>query len=716
MTLGCSTVWTELPAAELEARERLEQTPIALEGWVVGAEGPIAGAEVEAQGLSAVSEADGRFRLFGLRRDNALVTLSAAGFRDRVLAAQLLQPVTEQRLDLGVLALTQDRGARLRMVGDVSLGRRFLDPDETAASDELPEDHPEALIQVSEPYDGSAATLDYVRRFFDDADYATCNLETVVTDTPDTPHTGKPYIFFTLPGSLPALAEVFDYIAEGNNHVYDYLDGGVEDTLAWAAGSTMGFSGLGRDSEEAFAGHEVELSGQAITLLSMTSVAGSQYEVGFVATEERGGAADLRDDERVLAAVRGAREAGRAAILQLHFGKEYSEEPSGYALDRLALLEDAGAALIVGHHPHIAQGFGWHGETLAAHSLGNFIFDQDRLETMLGLIWRVDLVDQAPFSSAVAPIYLEDYRPRPLVGRPADRLLRQVASVSVDVELALTGGQASLGGLDLALVERRRSETVTVEIGEDGIGWVDLRGLLEPGESLWYAGTEIPGVTAQAGRDVLIFGGFEDVDVDEDWLEASRWDLEGASKDVCVDQAFRGAGALCSLRGEDNTEHSISWFRNRVRLPGGSEEPVRELSLVGQRRGEGAGETSFVIEWVASEGDLGFGEEILAVRAGGDFDWEPLFVDLEVPADEPEADPATETARALRLEVHHAPPESDLGMAWFDELALVSWGVEGSPSEGWELPSPNPSEHIRLVGAPGEVALNLGFKRLEPAR
>ena len=37
-----------------------------------------------------------------------------------------------------------------------------------------------------------------------------------------------------------------------------------------------------------------------------------------------------------------------------------------------------------GHHPHVAQGMSFHGESLLIHSLGNLCFDQERLETMLG--------------------------------------------------------------------------------------------------------------------------------------------------------------------------------------------------------------------------------------------------------------------------------------------------------------------------------------------
>ena len=163
----------------------------------------------------------------------------------------------------------------------------------------------------------------------------------------------------------------------------------------------------------------------------MTSVSGGDHKIDYVASDTKGGAADLTDSDAVTEAIVCEVDAGRIPIVQLHTGKEYTHAPTSYAQDRFSLTHEAGARLIVGHHPHVAQGVGlMDGGVLVVHSLGNFAFDQARLETMLGLAARVDLAGGEVVRARLIPLYVEDFRPRPVGGELADRFLRRLGEVS----------------------------------------------------------------------------------------------------------------------------------------------------------------------------------------------------------------------------------------------------------------------------------------------
>lgn len=60
-------------------------------------------------------------------------------------------------------------------------------------------------------------------------------------------------------------------------------------------------------------------------------------------------------------------------------------------------LADAGADLVVGHHPHVPQGLQIHKKTPIFYSLGNFVFFQptDLLFRKLGIVLFADLDCQA---------------------------------------------------------------------------------------------------------------------------------------------------------------------------------------------------------------------------------------------------------------------------------------------------------------------------------
>ena len=84
-------------------------------------------------------------------------------------------------------------------------------------------------------------------------------------------------------------------------------------------------------------------------------------------------------------------------IVSMHWGVEYNTEPSKYQRQLAELLCNNGVDLIIGTHPHVLQPLetlvsadGQH-STLCAWSLGNFISNQHRLETMLGGMLQVEL-------------------------------------------------------------------------------------------------------------------------------------------------------------------------------------------------------------------------------------------------------------------------------------------------------------------------------------
>jgi poly-gamma-glutamate synthesis protein (capsule biosynthesis protein) len=72
--------------------------------------------------------------------------------------------------------------------------------------------------------------------------------------------------------------------------------------------------------------------------------------------------------------VAAARRKSDVVVVMLHYGREYRPSPvkSQRRLARAAI--DAGAALVIGHHPHVLQGYEPRSSTLIAYSLGNFVF------------------------------------------------------------------------------------------------------------------------------------------------------------------------------------------------------------------------------------------------------------------------------------------------------------------------------------------------------
>ena len=60
----------------------------------------------------------------------------------------------------------------------------------------------------------------------------------------------------------------------------------------------------------------------------------------------------------------------------MHWGVEYTHEPTAYERDMAAYLASLGVDIIIGTHPHVIQPITWIGDTLVIYSLGNFISAQ----------------------------------------------------------------------------------------------------------------------------------------------------------------------------------------------------------------------------------------------------------------------------------------------------------------------------------------------------
>ena len=140
--------------------------------------------------------------------------------------------------------------------------------------------------------------------------------------------------------------------------------------------------GWGENIFEARRPRILEIKGVKVAFLAYTEVGeGFTYTRvphQWAATPELPGAAPVRADF-LRQDVKTARGEADLVIVSMHWGKEYDHRPTDFqkALGRIAM--DAGADLVIGHHPHVIQGIEFRGRGVIAYSLGNFVFDQGDL-------------------------------------------------------------------------------------------------------------------------------------------------------------------------------------------------------------------------------------------------------------------------------------------------------------------------------------------------
>ena len=708
---------------ETRYQKELSAASINLEGKIFNGEGaPLEGARITLQEQTVLSLANGSFYLKKVNRANSLLTIQAPGFRTEFIPVHLFLPLNKSTavVDPILMKPADSKTVRFLFGGDTHFGRRFIDPGEITPRDQMPPDNTNALILVSDPEPGTRQVLKYFRPLFQEADFSSVNLESPVVQNVTTPNREKEYVLFTLPGSLPALTWLgVDYVSLGNNHVYDYLEQGITDTLDSLRANGISDSGAGSNATEAFQAYHILLKESPYAFLSMNSIDRSEYAIRYMATDSKGGSANLKDSPSVVSSIQRESATGYIPIVQVHGGNEYTYEPSDYIRDRMDLVTKSGAGLVVSHHPHIAQGVEVMNGVVVIEGLGNFAFDAERLETELGLLARVDMVGKDVQSVRLIPVYLDNSTPHLITGRLANTFLRRIGEFSRNSSFPVYpyNGQGVVTLQPNTTTVEERTIQVNVNIPDSGILVVDLRQWAKEDESLAEVKDDTPDTSAQVGRDLMMFGDFEDWDVDEDTGETDLWNVSFDSAYLCHSRPYRGTSSLCSVRYSNSVYDSVIMFRNRIRVMGDAlnEVPNKNLSFIGYMKGERAGPVTVVAKYLASEGEITFGEEKILSVPGGTFSWQPFIADIHMPADDPSRhrDPTTDP-RALQIVIQQSPPQGGIGIAEFDEIAVINWEETISLSQGASLSTPHARDFLRISSSPGVHRLTMKFLSFKP--
>lgn len=287
------------------------------------------------------------------------------------------------------------------------------------------------------------STLDLVRA----ADVAIANHEAPITDAAHPSPLYQKYVYAAPAASARALADAgFDVLALANNHTLDAGRAGLGDTMAEAARAGLATIGAGRDAAEARRGVIVDVGGVRVGLLAYCErqLLFDVY-LDLFARARHAGVAMAAEPDLALDVAR-LRARADLVVVSFHAGDNY--EPPTRAQRRWAERAiDAGADLVVEHHPHVAQPVAMYRGRPILLSLGNYAFgtpgrffrrsDPDMLE--LGLLAlaharrcpaggaafdRLELVPLAVHNDRVR------YRPEPLAGAELDAALARLRASS----------------------------------------------------------------------------------------------------------------------------------------------------------------------------------------------------------------------------------------------------------------------------------------------
>ena len=265
-------------------------------------------------------------------------------------------------------------------------------------------------------------------RWFGESDITMVNLENPITTRGEV--TPKEFNFRQHPKYTSMVRNAgIDIVTLGNNHIYDFGDAGVFDTIHDLDSLGIGHVGAGMNITEARKPVIREIRGMRIAFLGYLGFVKTSYLPSASATEAGPAIFTIANLKQDIAGLRGHAD---YIVVNIHWGVEKSHEPEERQIALAHAAIRAGADLIIGHHPHVLQGIERYRGKIIAYSLGNFIFGGKAINSYPTAVLKIELPSRRPAraQAAVIPVDIERWQASALQGAKADSVLREVRSYS----------------------------------------------------------------------------------------------------------------------------------------------------------------------------------------------------------------------------------------------------------------------------------------------
>lgn len=250
---------------------------------------------------------------------------------------------------------------------------------------------------------GAEYPFERVLPLFQGADLLLGNLEGTFTDRGQL--ADKTYTFRAPPELAEGLALAgFDAVSLANNHSFDFGPDGLADTLDALDVVGVAHFGAGLSEADARAPALLKVGDATVALLGLNNAPGAHAAAG----EEPGVAQASQTNGR---AIEHAAAIADYVIVTVHAGTEYVATPTDGQREFAHRAIDAGADVVIGHHPHVLQPWERYKGGLILYSLGNFVFDLDADD--------LATLGSGPFETAVAVLTLSPDVPPDVEFRPA---------------------------------------------------------------------------------------------------------------------------------------------------------------------------------------------------------------------------------------------------------------------------------------------------------
>ncbi|MFK4307391.1 poly-gamma-glutamate synthesis protein (capsule biosynthesis protein) [Bacillus sp. RC242] len=197
-----------------------------------------------------------------------------------------------------------------------------------------------------------------------------------------------------------------------NTNMMDYGKAGLTDTLKTLKKEKINAVGAGKNLESAKHIAYQEINGIRVATVGFTDA----YSKKSNATDKRAGVLTM-DPDLLFELIGKAKDPSQGnadlVVVNASWGQEYDSEPSPRQEKLGRAMIDAGADIIIGHHPHVLQSVEVYKQGIIFYSLGNFVFDQGWTKTKDSALVQYNLGANGQAKIEIVPLIIKEGTPRP---------------------------------------------------------------------------------------------------------------------------------------------------------------------------------------------------------------------------------------------------------------------------------------------------------------
>lgn len=248
-----------------------------------------------------------------------------------------------------------------------------------------------------------------------------------------TPTVNKKFTFRANPGNVSMYEEMgVDIVSVANNHIYDYGEISLLDTLDTLEQAEIPYVGAGRNLQEAMTPVYYIANGMKIAFVSATQIERNSVPDTKEATQDSAGVLRCMNPDNLLLVIEEAKKNSDYVILYIHWGTESQEAIDWLQEQQAPIYAQAGVDLIIGDHPHCLQKMDSVEGVPVIYSLGNFWFNS---RTQNSCVVKVALRAGEMESFQFIPCRQSDCRTALLTGQEKTEVLDYMRTISPNVTI-----------------------------------------------------------------------------------------------------------------------------------------------------------------------------------------------------------------------------------------------------------------------------------------